>query len=565
MSDFTIDRFVHQLNSDDELPVIESVSTPFGQVTQVLLDNSLEYWKNNPDFAIIWTQPATAIHTFNSLLHFDKVSLKDILQEVDKYCALLLNICDKVNLIFVPSWVLPPFYRGLGMLDMKYNTGITNVLMQMNLRLSLNFDKESNIYLLNTSRWISTVGEKAFNPKLWYMGKMIFEKEVFIEVIKDVKSALRGAAGSSKKMIVLDLDDTLWSGTVGEIGWKTLVLGGHDPIGEALVDFQKALKSFVNRGIMLGIVSKNEESVALEAINSHPEMVLKLSDFAGWKINWGDKARNIIDLVSELNMGLQSVVYIDDNPVERAYVRETLPEVLVPEWPKDKMLYKKALMSLTYFDTPFISKEDIERTKMYVTDRKRQHLKIKNDSVDKWLSTLETRVKIEDLNDANLQRIIQLLNKTNQMNLTTRRMTESELLRWAKNNDNKLWAFRAMDKFGELGLIGIISLEIQDKVGKITDFILSCRALGRKIEEVMIYTAIMYARSKTLNKVYAKYLATPKNKPCLEFWKKTGFKHYESDDHFEWAVENDFIFPKSIQVQGEIALEKKPNPKTGQV
>src|SRR5262249_53417094 len=158
----------------------------------------------------------------------------------------------------------------------------------------------------------------------WYLGKIPFSNDVFKDAVSDVKTAIRGLSGQSKKLVILDLDDTLWGGIVGDIGWQDLVLGGHHPIGESLVDFQKELKALKNRGILLAVVSKNEESIALEAIRNHPEMVIKERDLVGWRINWNDKAANIADLVRELNIGLDSVVFVDDNPVERARVREAL-------------------------------------------------------------------------------------------------------------------------------------------------------------------------------------------------------------------------------------------------
>jgi len=547
ISDFTIDNFAAYLNNDKDFPVVKSIVAPFGQVTQVLRDENLECWKNKPDFAVVWTRPESTIESFNHILNFKNVSIEEIFKEVDKYSLSLLNIHDRVKSVFVPTWVFTSHNRGFGMLDMKNDIGIVNTLMRMNLRLSENLNKASNIYLLNTQKWIEIAGKKAFNPKLWYMGKIAFGNEVFIEAVKDIKSALRGISGDSKKLIILDLDDTLWGGIVGDIGWENIILGGHDPTGEAFVDFQKTLKSFTNRGILLGIVSKNEESVALETIKYHPEMVLRLSDFAGWKINWGDKAKNIIDLVLDLNLGLQSVVFIDDNPVERARIKESLPEVFVPEWPEDKMLYKKELLSLSCFDTPSISKEDLERTKMYVTERQRQNFKVKIESLEEWLKTLGIKVKVEELNEINLQRTTQLLNKTNQMNLITRRMTESELINWAREDNHKFWTFCVSDKFGDSGLTGIISLEVNNKTGQIVDFVLSCRVIGRKIEETMIYTVIKYAQLIRVDKIYAKYIPTPKNKPCLEFWQRAGFIN-EKDNCFTWETKNEYILPNCIKI-----------------
>src|SRR5439155_615978 len=173
--------------------------------------------------------------------------------------------------------------------------------------------------------------------------------------------------------------------------------------------------------IALAVVSKNEESTALEAIESHTEMVLRKADLAAWRINWRDKASNIADIAKELNLGLQSVVFVDDNPVERARVREALPEVYVPEWPTDKMQYRSALDALRCFDVPRISKEDVERTRLYAEERQRTELRSHVGSLDEWLSTLGTTVKMQRLDASNLPRTTQLFNKTNQMNVRTRR------------------------------------------------------------------------------------------------------------------------------------------------
>jgi FkbH-like protein len=551
ISNFTIDNFANYLNNDTDLPAVKNIIAPFNQVIQVLTDKNLECWKDNSDFAVIWTQPESVIESFNNVMNYKNVSIEKILEEVDEYSSLLLNICDRAKFVFVPTWIFPSYHRGFGILDMKTGIGISNILMRMNLRLSENLGKISNIYLLNAQRWTNKAGKNDFDPKLWYMGKIAFGNEVFIEAVKDIKSALRGITGNSRKLIILDLDDTLWGGISGDIGWENINLGGHDHIGEAYVDFQRALKSLTNRGILLGIVSKNEEAVALETIKNHQEMVLRLDDFAGWKINWQDKAQNVVELVSDLNLGLQSVVFIDDSPVERARVREALPEVFVPEWSEDKMLYKSALLGLYCFDTPSISKEDVERTRMYSTERQRKDLKKRIGSFDEWLKGLRIKVKVEELNEINLQRAAQLLNKTNQMNLTTRRMTESELMNWARKDNHKLWTFRVSDKFGDSGLTGIISLEVKNKTAGIVDFVLSCRVIGRKVEETMLYTAIKYAQSIGMDEIYAKYIQTPKNKLCLEFWRKSGFLCDEGDDIFKWKIGNDYPIPESIQIEGD--------------
>jgi FkbH-like protein len=324
-------------------------------------------------------------------------------------------------------------------------------------------------------------------------------------------------------------------------------------VGEAFVEFQHALRALTSRGILLGLASKNEEAVALEAIDRHPEMVLARDHFAGWRINWNDKAQNIADLAAELNLGLQSVVFIDDNPVERARVREALPEVYVPEWPLEKMHYTAALLRLRCFDAPALSDEDVRRAQMYVAERRRGEERARVGSVDSWLGTLGTGLAVEELHPANRQRVVQLLNKTNQMNLSTRRMTEPELAAWADAPGRTLWAFRVADRFGDAGLTGIASLEVEGGEARIVDFVLSCRVMGRQVEEAMVSLLVDEARARGARRVAARYLATPKNVPCLRFWTdRSGFERDAETETFTWDVERPYPFPGHIRrVAGE--------------
>jgi FkbH-like protein len=310
------------------------------------------------------------------------------------------------------------------------------------------------------------------------------------------------------------------------------------------------VKNLTRRGIVLGIVSKNEEATALEAIRRHPEMVLREEDFVGHKINWRDKAQNILELVTELNLGMQSVVFIDDNPVERARVREALPEVFVPEWPEDKHLYRSALATLRCFDSPTLSKEDAERTALYAAERKREQLQASVGSMDEWLLSLQLRVRVEPLRQANLSRTSQLLNKTNQMNLSTRRLTESELTAWATGPGRSLWAVQVEDRFGDAGLTGIVSVEIVDEIAKIVDFVLSCRVMGRKVEQAMVHVAVEHARAGGARHVEALLIPTAKNKPSLAFWQASGFSS-EDDARFIWGAENRYALPEAIRLEWE--------------
>ncbi|UCD79425.1 MAG: HAD-IIIC family phosphatase [Desulfobacterales bacterium] len=548
VSDFNLQNFAGYVANDPEFPGIQPITAPFGQPVATLLNRELACWQNEPDVAVIWTRPQSVVPAFQALLFYEQVPLQKVLQQVDEYCSLLVNMSERVKYAFVPSWVLASYRSVFGVLDMQTEIGLTNTIMRMNLRLVENLSKAANIYVLNVQHWIAQAGVQAFSPKLWYLGKIPFGNEVFKAAARDIKAALRGMLGYARKLIIVDLDDTLWGGIVGDTGWENLALGGHHHIGEAFADFQHALKSMQNRGILLAIVSKNEEQIALEAIEKHPEMVLKLEDFAGWRINWQDKAQNIIDLLTELNLGPQSAVFIDDNPAERARIKESLPEVLVPDWPEDPLFYPATLLSLRCFELPSLSGEDLVRTTMYLSENKRRELKKTVSSLEEWLSRLAIRVRVEELHPANLQRATQLLNKTNQMNLSTRRMSEAEFMAWAEQEHHRLWTLRVSDKFGDAGLTGIVSLEIQEQSAQIVDFILSCRVLGRKIEETMLAIAIQHAQALGIENVFARYIPTAKNKPCLDFFTSLAPEFQQQGDCFVRCGKQPFPVPEHIEI-----------------
>lgn len=554
IGDFNLNNFANYLTHDPAAPSVEAVAAPYGQVAQMLLNPADETWRREPDVAVIWTRPEGVSVAFKALLNFERVALDDVLTEVDQFAAQIAAVAPRVKAVFAPTWVVPTYNDGLGALDMRDGIGIANTLMRMNLRLSEALRDLPNVYLLNTQKWIET-NRAADQPKFWYLAKVAFGNDVFKAAAKTIKAALNGISGGRKKLIVLDLDNTLWGGVVGDLGWENLSLGGHDPVGEAFVDFQRALKALTRRGIVLGVVSKNEEAVALEVFRQHPEMILKLDDLAGWKINWNDKARNVADLVAELNLGLDAVVFLDDNPVERARVRELLPAVLVPELPDDPMLYVKTLLSLGVFDAPTLTAEDADRARMYATDRQRAALKMEIGSLDDWLRTLGVVVTVAPLEAATLPRAAQLFNKTNQLNLSTRRLTETELAAWASAPDHHLWTVTVADKFGDLGLTGIITLAVEGDEGRIADWVLSCRVMGRKVEETMLAVVVAHARALGLRRVVAEYRPTAKNKPTLDFFQRSGFA--ARDQTFTWAATDPYPVPPGIELRSWDAIRRE--------
>jgi FkbH-like protein len=352
---------------------------------------------------------------------------------------------------------------------------------------------------------------------------------------------------------VVDLDNTLWGGVVGDDGWEALRLGGHDSVGEAFVEFQKALLQLTSRGVLLAIVSKNDEAVALEAMDRHDAMVLRPADFVGWRINWDDKAANIASLVAELNLGLQSVVFIDDNPHERERVRLALPEVLVPDWPEEPTAYPRALRALGCFDQPAVTAEDSNRTALYASERQRENLLASIGSLDEWIRDLGVVVRAERLVPANVTRASQLLHKTNQMNLTTRRLTEAELLAWTNVEGHDTWCVTVSDRLGDAGLTGIVSVAVDGDTASLVDFVLSCRVMGRRVEPALLHLATVMAAALGARRLVAQVLPTPKNGPCRVFFDESEFAR-TGDAIYEWDLAAAYPAPQDITIESGFAM-----------
>lgn len=553
-SSFNPATFVQLLNHDGDLPVVQAEAGEYGQWFVPAAAGPAADGKPL-DFLVVWTLPEHISPAFNRLLRFEPATLEACLQDVDDFCQAILKMSGPAPLIFLPLWVVPSYHRGLGVLDLSREHGVRRVLADMNARLCRNFSGSTNVFPLNAARWIESSGKRAFQPKLWYMTKNPFGNDVYIEALRDIKAALAGSIGKSRKLLVLDLDDTLWGEIVGEVGWQGIRLGGHDYIGEAFQDFQRSLKALKNRGVLLAIASKNDERVALEAIQRHPEMILKLEDFVGWRINWNDKAANIVDLVRTLNLGLDSVVFIDDNEFERQRVRNAVPEIFVPDWPADKTQYAATLMGLRCFETLQLSAEDAARTAMYQQENERARARLEHGSMEEWLAAAGFTVTVTPLEEVDLARVVQLINKTNQMNLSTRRLTEPELKQWQENTGAAIWSLRVADRYGDSGLVGVVSVmaDTEDpEAARIVDFLLSCRVFGRKIEDVMLHLAVEWARSRQKTKVLATCVPTEKNGVCLDFWKSSGCECRGNDNTFSWETQKAHALPAHIQFQENV-------------
>lgn len=506
-SDFNIEPLSRFLKNNLESPEFVLETAPFGQVYQSLASSS-ESW-----LEIVWTSPERVLPDFKKACQLEEVTHEDVLADVDDFAQRLIMASEK-RYIFVAAWHLSANI-GYGMLNWKDGLGLSNLLAKCNIMLAEKVSKSSNIFMLPTHSWMEGLKNPLSN-KMWYVAKIPYISNVFENAAKDIVQYIDAIRGKSRRLIVLDLDNTLWGGVVGENGWQGLRLGGHDHVGEAFREFQLALKSLSNRGVQLAISSKNDEAVALEAIDKHPEMILKRDDFVSWRINWNDKAVNIAELAEEINLGLESIVFIDDNPAERSRVSDALQGVLVPDWPEDPSMYVETLHSLRCFENTTITKEDRARTTLYISERKRRDIKYNVKNNDDWLRRLGTIVTASHVNSNNISRVTQLFNKTNQLNLSTRRLSEQEIIAWLDNKTRSMMAISVTDQFGDMGLVGVISVEASGLKGRLVDFVLSCRVMGRQVEETLLHLAVSELANRGASIMEIIYEATERNGPTLQ-------------------------------------------------
>ena len=539
ISDFNVETLRRLLANKPGMENAALNTAPFGQVYQSLSQTAA----NRPWGAVVWTLPEGLFPSYARAFYLEDIDHAQVLAEVDSFSDAVLAAAQNTY-VFLATWVLPPSHGGYGMLDWRAGLGLKYLLASMNLRLAEKLSRSSAVFLLDAERWFSRIAEPE-SPRMWYAAKVPYGLEVFAKAAQDVLRAVESVKGLSRRLIVLDLDNTLWGGVIGETGWEGIRLGGHDHVGEAFKNFQKELQALSNRGIQLAIVSKNDENVVLDALDKHPEMVLRRSDFAGWRINRQDKAANIENLIEEIGLGSAFVVFIDDNPAERDRVATALPQILVPEWPQYPTEYVAALRALDCFNTASMSHEDRSRKTMYVAERPRNEIRQQVGSLDEWLSRLGTRLRVRRVDAANSARIAQLFHKTNQLNLSTRRLSEAEILAWANQPGHTLLAFSASDRFGDMGLVGIIGVEAQGEEGRLTDLILSCRVMGRKVEETMIHMAASQLAAMGARIMKIEYLPTVRNRPTLEVLQTAGLTE-TTTHHFEVDVNKGFPKPESV-------------------
>ena len=369
--------------------------------------------------------------------------------------------------------------------------------------------------------------EEIGDPVRWHQAKQLIAPH-FAPLYGDwLARVIAASLGLSRKCLVLDLDNTIWGGVVGDDGIEGIRLGQGDPLGEAYLDFQRYAAALGKRGIVLAVCSKNDPAIAEAAFSEHPEMVLRRADIACFVANWDDKAGNLRRIARELSLGLDSFVFVDDNPAERHIIRRELPMVAVPELPDDVANYAGSLADAGYFEAASFTSDDVARGRSYQANAERQAILARTTDMEGYLKNLSMTMIASDIRPVDLPRASQLINKSNQFNLTTRRYTEAELQRVVDDPSSVAMCFRLKDRFGDNGLISVVLARPDEQWGEhvflIDTWLMSCRVLGRQVEAAALEVLAKEAASRGAQSLIGEYRPTPRNGLVSDHYAKLGF------------------------------------------
>ncbi len=385
--------------------------------------------------------------------------------------------------------------------------------------------------LLDVAALAETVGLANWHdPQLWNMGKFAFSDE-FIPLYADhaarIVAALRG---KSRKALILDLDNTLWGGVIGDDGLEGIKIAQGDPSGEAHLAVQRLALDLRQRGIVLAVCSKNTDAVARQPFEKHPEMLLKLDHIAVFQANWEDKATNIQSIADELSLGLDALVFLDDNPVERGLIRTLLPQVAVPELPEEPALFARTLAAAGYFEAVALAREDLERAGFYQDNARRANLQKQLGGVDAYLESLDMTITFQPFDATGRARIVQLINKSNQYNLTTRRYTEPEVAAAEADPEVFTLQVRLADLFGDNGMISVVICRpAEPAVWQIDTWLMSCRVLGRRVEQMVLRAILENARAAGIQTLRGTFRPTERNQLVIDHYARLGFSKLGED------------------------------------
>lgn len=442
----------------------------------------------------------------------------------------------------------PPAETLFGSLDRAVSGTPRQMIDRFNRDLTLAMAGSQDV-LLDVASLAETVGLADWHaPTQWNMAKLPFAAELVPLYADHVARTLGAVRGRARRCLILDLDNTLWGGVIGDDGLEGIQLAQGDATGEAFLAVQRLAIELRARGVVLAVCSKNDDAVARGGF-AHPEMLLKVDQIAVFQANWNDKATNITSIARELSLGLESMVFLDDNPVERGLVREILPEVAVPELPDDPALYARTLAAAGYFEALTFSDEDRKRADFYQDNARRAELMSQAGDVDAYLASLDMVVTFQPFDAVGRARITQLINKSNQFNLTTRRYTEIEVAAAAR--EAFTLQVRLTDRFGDNGMISVvICRECAPATWEIDTWLMSCRVLGRGVEVMVLREIAGQARELGITTLLGLYRPTARNGMVADHYAKLGFEPAGSDPDgtTRWTLDTALV-PKAVPMQ----------------
>lgn len=507
----------------------------FNQIEAQLLDKTSEVYSFNPDYILIWLATERLYEDFLNMPLSERINFAEgIIERLQLYWKLVRKNSSakvlQVNFTEIDDKVL-------GQFSAKVDSTFIFQIRKLNWLLQEAMSKNINVYPIDLLSIQIKLGQKEFyDAAFYYRAKMSVSTKALPYFGKAVVDVLLSMSGKIKKCIVLDLDNTLWGGIIGDDGINKIEIGelGRGP---AFTNLQRWLKQLKEYGIILAVCSKNNESIAKEPFEKHDEMVLRLDDIAIFVANWNDKVTNIKLIQESLNIGMDSMVFLDDNPFERNLVREMIPDIEVPELPEDPADYLEFLQNCNYFETVSYVGEGADRTNLYQAEFERKRFETQFTSIGDYLSNLGMIGEAKPFEESKYSRIAQLTQRSNQFNLRTIRYTEAEIQNIAENSDYITQYYTLKDKFGDHGLVGVVILKKVDNETLFIDtWIMSCRVIKRTMEEFIINKIIETARINGFKYVTAEYIPTAKNRMAEKIYDEMGFSSI-GDNRYSIAVE----------------------------
>lgn len=508
----------------------------YGVFRQEIWDPDSELYRFRPEVVIL----ATSRRDLGGLpgLGEDRAAVESRIEaELADWMKLWGTAHDRLNCQIIQNNFESPPWRTLGNHESRHPASVSRYIARMNL--GLQDEAPPYVTIHDVDHLAASRGRWQWSDeRYYYHAKLSCSPENLVDYSHSLATLVLARLGVVRKCLVLDLDNTLWGGVIGDDGLGGIRLGQGDPDGEAFVAFQQYVKQLRERGVLLAVCSKNTDATAREVFEKHPEMVLRLDDISCFVANWDDKATNIGRIAEQLNIGVDSLVFVDDNPAERAIVRRLRPEVAVPELPEDPAGYIAALDRHRYFQTLGLTAEDLKRADYYKADAARQAAESTSEDLAGFLASLAMTARIEPIGPANLERSVQLINRSNQFNLTTKRYAAAELQGFIADAS---WITRTVslaDRFGDHGLISVLLARIDGDVLHIDTWLMSCRVLKRGVEGFLLNHVVDIARELGLGAVRGEYRPTAKNGLVRDHYHNLGFSPIDADDtgHGSWML-----------------------------